>query len=114
MHTPDPITWCTIPNNYPDNESTSSYANNFTSDNFINKLNYDHKLEKCLELEEKTGHQRGISQSKVRPTPRRNADNPHNDGHIKSGNLCPSDIFPYTCTILNQNINGLENKNDRL
>ena len=33
-------------------------------------------------------------------------DNPHVVGHFETGNR-PSDTFPHTCVILNQNFNGL-------
>ena len=60
------------------------------------------------------GQQRTTSQSKVRPTSCRNADSPHDAGHIKSGIPRPSDTCPHTCVILNQNINGLGNKDNKL
>jgi len=41
-------------------------------------------------------------------------NNPYDIGHIYKGTARPSYTCPYTCIILNQNVNGLGGKDDKL
>ena len=105
VQNPDPATWSTLPTEFPDIVSLPSYpdANVSIPDAF--PADEGSSMESCSDDE--TPHHPESSPCLI-------PDNPHGTRHTYMGILRLSDTFPHTRMILNQNMNGLGSRDDKL
>ena len=105
FQTPDPATWSTPSTEFPDIVSLPSYPDVNVS------------MPDAFPADEGSSME-SWSDDKPPPHPESTPclipDNPHGARHTYTGIPGLSDTFPHTCVILNQNVNGLGSRDDKL
>ena len=105
VQNPDPATWSTPPTEFPNIVSLPSYPN--ASISTLDALPADKGNSMESWSDDEPPHHSESAPCLIH-------DNPHGTRHTNTGIPCLSDTCPHTCMILNQNLNGLVSRDDKL